>query len=848
MEEEFKSQNILGRDIVEEMEESYLSYAMSVIISRALPDVRDGLKPVHRRVLYGASGIGAQWNRKHKKSARIVGEVIGKYHPHGDQSIYDSLVRMAQPWSLRYMLIDGQGNFGSVDGDGAAAMRYTEAKMSKIASEMLKDIEKETVFFQPNFDDSLEEPTVLPTQIPNLLMNGSEGIAVGMATKIPPHNLKEIVEGLVALLEKPNISSEEIFDLYIKGPDFPTAGYIMGAEGIKEAYTTGRGRVIMRGKASIEEKENGKETIIINEIPYQVNKSNLIEKIADLVRDKKLEGISDLRDESDKEGMRIVIECKRDAIAGIILNNLYKYTQLQDTFGIIMLAITKGVPKVMTIKEVLNEFLFFRREIIIKRTEFDLSEAETRAHILEGLKKALENIEEVIELIKTSNSPEEAKVKLVDRFHFSKAQTKAILDMRLQKLTSLETDKLIEEYKDLEKQILYFKQILSEISVQNTIIKEELIEIKEKYGDERKTEIVPISGNLSIEDMIAEEDMVVTISHHGYIKRLPVSTWKTQNRGGRGMKGANTKQDDYIEHLFVASTHNTMLFFTKTGKCYWLKVHEIPQASRTSQGRAIVNLIGCDTEDRVQAFVSVKEFSENQYIVMCTKKGLIKRSNLLLYSRPRKGGIFAIDINDGDELIQSKVTEGEQDIILATNNGKAIRFNEKQIRATGRKTKGVTGIRMSFNDDYVIGMLTARRDGQALVVSSNGYGKRSHLEEYREQKRGGKGVFTLKSNKKTGKLISILEVKTNDDLMIITSDGIMIRQPVEKLNIIGRNTQGVKLLKLDDKSSIASVTKVIKDEENINKEEKEEEKQEGKPLNETLKENNNRNNSKDNEE
>jgi len=831
MEENFKNQNIIGRDIVEEMEESYLSYAMSVIISRALPDVRDGLKPVHRRVLFGAAGIGAQWNRKHKKSARIVGEVIGKYHPHGDQSIYDSLVRMAQPWSLRYLLMDGQGNFGSVDGDGAAAMRYTEAKMSKIAAEMLKDIEKNTVRFQPNFDDSLEEPSVLPTQIPNLLMNGSEGIAVGMATKIPPHNLKELVSGLIAVLENSNITSEELFENHIKGPDFPTAGYIMGIDGIKSAYTTGRGRVIMRGKASIEEKENGKEVIIINEIPYQVNKSNLIEKIADLVRDKKLEGISDLRDESDKDGMRIVIECKRDAIAGIILNNLYKYTQLQDTFGIIMLAIVGGVPKVMKIKEVLNEFLVFRREIIIKRTQFELEEAEARAHILEGLKKALENIEEVINLIKASKNPEEAKNKLIEKFSFTHKQTKAILDMRLQKLTSLETDKLIEEYNELQKQILHYKDILSNHALQSSIIKEELLGVKEKYADERKTEIIPISGSLSIEDMIAEEDMVVTISHNGYIKRLPVSTWKTQNRGGRGMKGANTKQDDFVEHLFVASTHNTMLFFTDKGKCYWLKVHEIPQASRTSQGRAIINLIGCDTESKVRAFVSVKEFEENQHIVMCTKKGLIKRSKLSLYSKPRKGGIYAIDINEGDELIQSKISEGSQDIILATNNGKAIRFNEEQIRSTGRKTKGVTGIRMSFQDDFVIGMLTARRDGQVLVVSSNGFGKRSELEEYREQKRGGKGVFTLKSNKKTGKLISILEVVSEDDLMIITSEGIMIRQPVERLNIIGRNTQGVKLLKLDKNSTIASVTKVIKEDEEVEKTE-ESPKEETSPLEE----------------
>ena len=821
MDEQFKNQNILGRDIVDEMQESYLSYAMSVIISRALPDVRDGLKPVHRRVLYGAAEIGAQWNRKHKKSARIVGEVIGKYHPHGDQSIYDSLVRMAQPWSLRYMLIDGQGNFGSVDGDGAAAMRYTEAKMSKIASEMLKDIEKETVQHQLNFDDSLYEPVVLPTQIPNLLMNGSEGIAVGMATKIPPHNLSELVSGLIALLENQEISNEELFEEHIKGPDFPTAGYIMGIDGIKSAYTTGRGRVVMRGKAKIEEKDNGKEVIIITELPYQVNKANLVEKIADLVRDKRLEGISDLRDESDKDGMRVVIECKRDAIAEIILNNLYKLTQLQDTFGIIMLAIVRGVPKVMKIKEILNEFLIFRREVILKRTTFDLKEAEARAHILEGLKKALENIEEVIELIKSSKSPNEAKEKLIAKFKFTEVQTKAILDMRLQKLTSLETDKLIEEYNELQKQIIYFNDILNNKTTQDKIIKEELDGVDEKYGDERKTEIIPISGDLTIEDMIADEDMVVTISHNGYIKRLPVATWKTQNRGGKGMKGANTKQDDFVEHLFVASTHNTMMFFTNSGKCYWLKVHQIPQASRTSQGRAIVNLIGCDPNDKISAFVSVKEFDENHHIVMCTKKGLIKRTNIMQYSKPRKGGVYAIEINEGDELIQSKITEGDQDIILASNNGKSIRFNENQIKATGRKTKGVRGIRMSFDDDFVIGMLTVRREGQVLVVSSNGFGKRSDLQEYREQKRGGKGVFTLKANQKTGKLVSIMEVVDEDDLMIITSQGIMIRQSIKNINIIGRNTQGVKLIKLDEKSSIASVTKVIKEEEESDDEDNE---------------------------
>ena len=814
MEEQFKDQNIQNRDIVDEMEESYLTYAMSVIVSRALPDARDGLKPVHRRVLYGTAGIGAQWNRKYKKCARIVGEVLGKYHPHGDSSVYDSLVRMAQPWSLRYMLMDGQGNFGSVDGDGAAAMRYTEAKMSKIASEMLKDIEKETVVFQPNFDDSLEEPTVLPTQIPNLLMNGSEGIAVGMATKIPPHNLQELVGGLIALLQNNNISSEELFENYIKGPDFPTGGYIMGIDGIKEAYCSGRGRVIMRGKVEIEENEQtGKQTIIINEIPYQVNKSNLIEKIADLVRDKKLEGISDLRDESDKDGMRIVIECKRDAIAEIVTNNLYKLTQLQDTFGIIMLAIVRGVPKVMTLKEILLEFIIFRREIIIKRSQFELKEAESRAHILEGLKIALNNIEEIVDLIKQSKNPEEAKNKLIQKFKLSNKQTKAILDMRLQKLTSLETDKLIQEHNDLLKFIEDLNQILNNKSRQDEIIKKELLDVNEKYGDVRKTEIIPISGTLTIEDMIAEEEMVVTISHNGYIKRLPTSTWKTQNRGGTGMKGANTKQDDYIEHLLTASTHDTMLFFTNTGKCFWLKVHQIPQTSRTSQGRAIVNLINCDPDEKIQAFVSVKEFKEEESIVMCTKKGLIKRTNMMLYSKPRNGGVYAIDINEGDELIQAKTIQKNQDIILATNNGKAIRFEESQIKSTGRKTKGVTGIRMSFEKDFVVDMLIIKREGQVFVVSEKGYGKRSDNNEYRCQKRGGKGVFTLKSTPKTGKLISIMEVVDEDDLMIITNKGTMIRQPIQTINIIGRNTQGVRLIRLKDKATIASVTKVIKEED-----------------------------------
>ena len=616
-------ENIQMRDIVTEMNESYLTYSMSVIVSRALPDVRDGLKPVHRRVLFGSSELGANWNRPYKKCARTVGEVLGKYHPHGDSSVYDALVRMAQPWSLRYPLIDGQGNFGSIDGDSAAAMRYTESRMEKISSEMLRDIEKDTVDWQPNFDDTIEEPTVLPTVIPTLLMNGADGIAVGMATKIPPHNLQELISGLVALLENPEITIEELIEGHIKGPDFPTGGTIIGTDGIKDAYNTGRGKLLIRGKAEIEETSTGRERIIINEIPYQVNKSNLIEKIAHLVRDKKLEGISDLRDESDKDGIRIVVECKRDAIANVILNNLYSQTQLQETYGVILLALSEGVPGVMNLKTILSHFLKFRREVIVKRTKFELKEAESRAHILEGLKIALDNIDKVIELIKKSENPIIANESLQTNFKLSEKQAKAILEMRLQKLTSLETEKIIEEYNELLMLIKDLNDILNNNNRQSKIIKNEFEEILEKYGDERKTNIIEGSGTLSIEDMIAEEDMVITITHNGYIKRLASSGWKTQRRGGRGMKGAQTKEEDFVEHLFVASTHDHMLFFTDRGKCYWLKVHEIPIGSRASQGRAVVNLIGCEPGEKVKAFVSVKEFDANHYIMMSTKNGMI---------------------------------------------------------------------------------------------------------------------------------------------------------------------------------------------------------------------------------
>ena len=819
MSEELQPQIIQNRDIVEEMSESYLTYSMSVICSRALPDVRDGLKPVHRRVLYGALEQGATWNRKYKKSARIVGDVLGKYHPHGDSSIYDSLVRMAQDWSLRYPLIDGQGNFGSVDGDNAAAMRYTEARMDRVASEMLQDLDKDTVDFTPNFDDSLEEPSVLPTQIPNLLMNGSEGIAVGMATKIPPHNINELISGLVALLQNPNITIEELVENHIKGPDFPTAGFIMGSDGINSAYQTGRGRIVMRGKAEIEENDKGKQRIIITELPYQVNKANLVEKIADLVREKKLDGISDLRDESDKDGNRIVIECKRDAIAEIILNNLYKFTQLQDTFGVIMLALVNGVPKIMNLKEVLGHFLDFRREVIIKRTTFELSEAEQRAHILEGLKKALEDIDNIIQIIRGSSNPEAAKESLISSYDFSDKQAKAILDMRLQKLTSLEIDKIVQEYNDLQVLIKELNHILESHEKQSEIIESELDEILNKHGDERRTEIIPFSGELSLEDMIADEEMIVTITHNGYIKRLPADTWKTQRRGGKGMKGAKTKDDDFVEHLFTASTHNTMLFFTDQGKCHWLKVHQIPQASRTSQGRAIVNLIGCETGEKVSAFVSVKEFSDSNYIIMATKKGMINRTSLSLYSKPRKGGVFAMEIKEGDELIQAKISNGCDNIIMATREGKSIRFKEEDVRATGRRTKGVRGITIGAQDE-VIGMLVLKNDGHVLVASENGYGKKSPTEEYRTQQRSGKGVYTLKKTEKTGSLVSILEVVDTDDIMIITSAGVMIRQATNEIRTIGRNTQGVRLIRLDEGAKISSVAKVVKEEDE--KEEKNE--------------------------
>ena len=809
---EFNRDNTLPRDIVDEMKESYLNYSMSVIVSRALPDVRDGLKPVHRRILYGMSELGSSWNRPYKKSARIVGDVLGKYHPHGDSSVYDALVRMAQGFSMRYELVDGQGNFGSIDGDNAAAMRYTESRMTKLTSEMLKDLEKDTVEWSLNFDETLKEPTVLPSAVPTLLVNGSEGIAVGMATKIPPHNLVEVISGLVAVIEKETITTEEIME-HIKGPDFPTAGLIMGMDGLKQAYETGRGKIKMRARAHIETNKAGKDSIVITEVAYQTNKANLVEKIADLVRDKKIEGISDLRDESDKDGIRVVIETKRDAVPEVILNQLYKHTQLQDTFGIILLALVNGIPKIMPLKEILNHFIDFRHEIVVRRTSFELKEAEARAHLLEGLKIALDNIDEVIKIIRGSKNPAQAKEGLMNVFNLSETQSQAILDMRLQKLTGMEVEKVVTEYKEVIKTITQLKSILDSKNQRMDIIKEELLDIRNLYGDERRTEIIPVSTEFSMEDMIAEEDVVLTITHQGYIKRTALNTYRTQHRGGRGVQGAMSKDEDFVEHLFIANTHNYMLFFTDLGKCYWLKVYDIPQGGRATRGRAVVNLIGCDPGEKVEAFVSVKEFDDNHYIVMATKNGIVKKTILSAYGNPRKGGIYAIEIREGDKLIEARITNGEHDILLGTREGKSIRFSEGNIRPSGRKTMGVKGIRLSAKDDRVIGMLIVKREGTILVATEKGYGKRSQNEQYRNQKRGGKGVFTLKTSNKTGSLVSILEVIDEDDLMIITNQGTMIRQPIQNINIIGRNTQGVKLINLNNKATIASVTKVVSEKE-----------------------------------
>ena len=806
---EFQRNKIITVNIDEEMRDSYLDYSMSVIVSRALPDVRDGLKPVHRRILYGMSDLGLTYNRPTKKCARIVGEVMGKYHPHGDAAVYDSLVRMAQEFSLRYPLVDGQGNFGSIDGDNAAAMRYTEARMSRISSELMKDIDKETVRFAPNFDDSLKEPMVLPTAIPLLLVNGASGIAVGMATNIPPHNLTEIANAIVYLVENPEATIQDLMEI-VKGPDFPTRAMILGREGIKSAYETGKGIIKIRAQAFVETAKVGNDSIIITEIPYQVNKARLIEKIADLVRDKIVEGISDIRDESDKEGIRVVIEFKRDVIPEVILNQLYKHTQLQDSFGINMLALVDGVPRQLSLKEILNHYINFRHDIIVKRTQYDLKAAEEKAHILEGLKIALDNIDEVIAIIKSSSSPADAKINLIDRFKFSERQTQAILEMRLQKLTGLEVAKIVEDYKETLKLIARFKEILESKPLRMQILKDEISEICEKYGDERRTVIMDDDGEFSIEDMIAEEDMVITITNNGFIKRFPVDISRRQNRGGRGSIGAQTKDEDFVRNLFIASTHNYMMFFTSRGKCYWLKVHEIPRGSKVSRGRAIVNLIETQQGEQVRAVLSVKEFDDEHFIVMVTKKGIIKKTVLSAFGNPRRTGIRAINVGEEDDLIDVRLTDGDQDIILGTSFGKSIRFRESDVRSMGRTAAGVKGIKLPGKDNIVVGMVIVKREGGTLLaVSENGYGKRTDIKDYPVIKRGGVGVITLKTSARNGRMVALREVVDTDDLMIITAKGLLIRQPINTIRTISRNTQGVRLIRLDRDDSISSVRRIL---------------------------------------
>lgn len=812
------SEKIIPISIEDEMQSSYIDYSMSVIVSRALPDVRDGLKPVHRRVLFGMSDLGMLHNRSFKKSARIVGEVLGKYHPHGDSAVYDSIVRMVQDFSLRYPLVNGQGNFGSVDGDSAAAMRYTEVRMQRIAEELLTDINKETVDFQSNFDDTLLEPTVLPSMLPNLLLNGASGIAVGMATNMPPHNLREVVDGTVAIIDNPDIDVKELMK-HITAPDFPTGGIIYGYEGVKEACETGRGKITMRARANTEELRNNREQIVVTEIPYQVNKATLIEKIAELVHTDRITEISEIRDESDRDGMRIVIILKRGANAGVILNQLYKYTQMQQTFGVINLALVKGRPKVMPTKELIQHFIEHRVEVIIRRTIYDLDQAEARAHILEGLKIALDNLDDVIKTIRASKNPQEANVELRKKFAFTDIQAKAILDMRLQKLTGLEREKVDQEYRDIVDKIAEFRTILSDRARQNLIIKEELLEIKERYGDERRTQIVYSAEDFSVEDMIADEDVVVTISNKGFIKRMPVSGYRRQRRGGKGMKGTTTKDDEYVEHLFVATNHNYILFFTARGNCYWLKVYEIPEGSRLSRGRAIVNMIDIDKDDHIQTFVPVKTLEDQEYInnhsiIMSTKQGQVKKTTLEAYSRPRRDGIIAINIREGDSLLGAALTDGDSNIILANKTGRAIRFHESDAREMGRNTSGVRGMTLNKKDELVdMVVIKNTHEATVLAISENGYGKRSLVDDYREQSRGGKGVITLKVTPKTGNLIALKEVSDNDDLMVITEGGKVIRMQCKGLRTMGRNTQGVRIMRLDEDGKIAAITRVVNEDE-----------------------------------
>jgi len=806
-------------NIEDEMKSAYIDYSMSVIVSRALPDVRDGMKPVHRRVLYGMHDLGVRSNSSYKKSARIVGEVLGKYHPHGDSSVYDTMVRMAQSWSLRYLMVDGQGNFGSIDGDSPAAMRYTEARMQKISEEMLADIDKDTVDHQLNFDDTLKEPTVLPTRVPNLLINGASGIAVGMATNMPPHNLKEVAEGIIAQIDNPDITIDELM-AYVKAPDFPTGGIIYGYEGVNEAFHTGRGRVVLRAKADIQEVD-GRECIIVTEIPYQVNKAEMVRKTAELVNDKKIEGISNIRDESDRKGMRIVYILKRDAVPNIVLNMLYKYTSLQSSFSVNNIALVNGRPELLNLKQLIGHFIDHRHEVVVRRTTFELKKAEERAHILQGMIIASDNIDEVIALIKASSNAEEARQKLIAKFSLSEVQAKAIVEMRLRQLTGLEQDKLRAEYDELLTTIEDLKDILDNKERRMGIIKTETNHVVEKYGDDRRSEINFVGGSFRIEDMIPDEKVVITISHAGYIKRTPLAEYKTQNRGGVGQKASTTRNEDFLEHLFVGTNHQYMLFFTQKGRCFWLRVFEIPEGSKTSKGRAIQNLINIEQDDKVMAFICTQDLKDEEYInshyvIMATKKGQVKKTSLEQYSRPRSNGINAITIKDGDVLLEAKLTTGQSQVVLAVKSGKAIRFEENKTRPMGRNASGVRGIRLANDADEVIGMVSVNdMDSDILVVSENGYGKRSKLEDYRMTNRGGKGVKTISITDKTGSLVSIKNVSDTDDLMIINRSGIAIRMEVESLRVMGRATQGVRLINLRDDDTIAAVAKVLKDDEDI---------------------------------
>lgn len=812
-----QNEKILTTPIEEDMKSSYLDYAMSVIIGRALPDVRDGLKPVHRRILYAMNEMGLSPNKSFKKSARIVGEVLGKYHPHGDSAVYDSMVRMAQSFSLRYPMVNGQGNFGSIDGDSAAAMRYTEVKLQKISSTLMDDIDKDTVDFSPNYDESLKEPDVLPSRLPNLLLNGSSGIAVGMATNIPPHNLTEIVDGIKFVIDSPECSVDELAQI-IKGPDFPTGGIIMGNETILTAYRTGRCPIRVRGKAGIEPTKQGKECIIISEIPYMVNKTNLIEKIVSLIQEKKITGISDMRDESDKDGMRIVIELKRGEIPKVVLNQLYKHTPLESSFGINMLAITKGKPVVMNLKEIITNFVEFRIEVVTRRTQFELNKAQARAHILEGLKIALSNIDDVVKIIRGTKNKEEAKQELMPRFGLSEVQANAILEMRLYQLTALEQDKLEEEYQKLMALIEKLTEILENEQVMKNLIKTELDEIKATHGDERRTEIVPGGKNLRIEDLIANESCVITISKVGYIKRVPVSTYRQQHRGGKGVTGMETREEDFVEHLFVASTHDYIMFFTSQGRVHWLKVYEIPQASRTSKGKAVVNILNLNPDEKIAAMIRTKNFKEWQYLLMATKNGIIKKTALEAYSRPKRTGIIAINIDDDDDLIEVMPTSGQEDALLVTKFGQSIRFSEEQVRETGRATRGVKGITLDQNDEVVSLSVVENEEETLLVVCENGFGKRTPFEQYRAQNRGGKGIITIKATVRNGKVVGALKVTDNDALMMTTASGKLVRIPIEGISVIGRNTQGVTLIGLGKNDCLVDVCKVAKeDDEEVEK-------------------------------